>query len=262
MSQFLDSHAGAAVAPEAAFRQGNSKAAICHVMGGPKQTRGIRVQDKTLDAPLKVQVEIGSTVWSVHSERKALQFAASDAVTDGADQGDEVAVPGETRCAATLDVIEQSDHPDHGCRVDATRFALVVQADVSAHDRNTQRLARLGNAGDGIVKVPVHVWMLGIAEIEAIGDGEWRSTGGDDIACRLAHRDGGSALRISRRVPGFRVGRHRQPAPGSGPAYDRRVAPGEDDGAISDLMVVATENRFPAADIGAAEQTDERFVRR
>src|SRR5205823_10481581 len=52
---------------------------------------------------------------------------------------------------------------------------LVVEADIAAHDRDLQRAAGLGQAGDRLLHLPVHLWPVGIGEVQAVGHGQRRS---------------------------------------------------------------------------------------
>ena len=71
--------------------------------------------------------------------------------------------------------------------------------------------AGLADALDRVVQVPPHVGVLGIGEIEAIGDRRRLRTGGDDVAGRLADGDHRALPRVERGVSGVAVGGEGEP---------------------------------------------------
>ena len=81
-------------------------------------------------------------------------------------------------------------HADHGRRVDWSARGLVVEADVAAHDGRFERFAGRGDAADGLFERVVDLELLRVAEVQAVGDGDRRGAGADDVAGGLGDRDG------------------------------------------------------------------------
>ena len=65
--------------------------------------------------------------------------------------------------------------------------ALVVEADVAADDRDAEGAARLGHAVDGLGQLPHHLGVLGVAEVEAVDDGQRPGADAGQVEHRLGH---------------------------------------------------------------------------
>ena len=74
------------------------------------------------------------------------------------------------RCAG--DVVEDAEHADDGRRVDGAPLGLVVEADVAGDDGRAELVAGVGDAADDFLHLEVDVGALGVAEVEAVGDGD------------------------------------------------------------------------------------------
>ena len=176
------------------------------------------------------------------------------------DQRDDVALVAKSGGATPRDIIDDAHHADDDRGIDARATGVVVEADVAAHHRDVQCPARVADAVDGVVQVPPDVGVLGIGEIEAIGDrGRFRACG-DDIASRLADGDHRPLASIECRVARVAVGGERQPERGAVDADQRGVAAREDHRRVADLVVVAAVHGLAAAEVGAAQQREERLV--
>ena len=90
-------------------------------------------------------------------------FRASEVVVAGADQEDEIAVLPETSAEALAVVVEHPDHADHRRRIDRRLAArVVVQAHVAAHDREVESAAGVGEAGNRLLHLPIHLGPVGL----------------------------------------------------------------------------------------------------
>src|ERR1700691_2169174 len=67
-----------------------------------------------------------------------------------------------------MHVVENPYHPQNRGGINALAERLVVKAHVAARDGNLQLLASLGYAINGLGELPHDMWLLRIAEVEAI----------------------------------------------------------------------------------------------
>ena len=119
-----------------------------------------------------------------------------------ADERDRVALAREPHppgpgCAGQL-----ADHADHGRREDRPGRRLVVERDVAADDRDTERLARLGQSLDRLGQLPGHVRLLGVAEVQAVGQAERLGADAGEVGGALVDRLGRAAREDRRRLAG------------------------------------------------------------
>ena len=87
----------------------------------------------------------------------------------GADQRDRVALAREAQPAGARRVGQLADHADDRRRVDRPLAALVVERDVAAHHRHAERAAGVAEPGHGARELPRDVRLLGVAEVQAVG---------------------------------------------------------------------------------------------
>src|SRR2546423_8018359 len=85
---------------------------------------------------------------------------------------------------------QQPNHSDDRCWIDGAGWALIVERDVASRHRCVERTTRVRDAAACLAKLIKHLWPLGIAEVEAVGDAERPSAGTRDAAggigdCRL-----------------------------------------------------------------------------
>ena len=93
----------------------------------------------------------------------------------------------------------------------ARAVGLVVERDVSGHDRNAERLAGARHALDRLGQLPGDLGPLRIAEVEAVGDGERPAAGAGDVSRRLEDGERAAGPRVER---GERAPRRRARPPG------------------------------------------------
>ena len=117
--------------------------------------------------------------------------------------------------------------PDDRGRVDRALGALVVERDVAAHDRHAQRQAGVAQALDRALELPGDVRLLGVAEVEAVGQAERLGAHAGEVARALEHRLGGARVGVAGHAPAVAVDRDRDRArvPPSRPASGRPRRP-------------------------------------
>src|SRR4051794_26647163 len=158
------------------------------------------------------------------------------------------------------DVCDEADAADLGRRVDRPALRLVVERDVSRHDRPIERLARLRDSLDRLCQLPADLAPLGVAEVEAVREGERLAARAGDVARRF--EDGGRA-----------AGPRGEPAQASGAverngksayrrpqAQDGGVEAGPPDRARADQVVVAVVDPRAAADVRGAQELQQRLL--
>ncbi len=142
----------------------------------------------------------------------------------------------------------------------ASGEAFVVKTHIAAHDRHLQRAAGVREAGDRLLELPIHLGPVGVGEVEAIGDRERARPGRDDVAGRLGDRMLGAYVGVEMAVASVAVGGHRQSKARALDAQQRGVAAWRYDCGVADHVVVAPEDRTPAAQVGARQQTQQRLA--
>ena len=134
-------------------------------------------------------------------------LGAAEVVVARADQKHEVALVTESSVKALGVVVDLADHADDWRGIDAgSARGLVVEADIAAHDRDLQRAAGLGQAGDRLLHLPVHLWPVGIGEVQAVGHGQRLRPGRDDVARSFRNRQLSPEVRVELAVAGVARG--------------------------------------------------------
>ncbi len=122
-----------------------------------------------------------------------------------------------------------------------------------------QRGAAVGQPADRLGELPHHVWILGRAEVQAVGDRNRPRPGDRDVAVGLGERQLCAGVRVQRAVPGVAVGGHRDPKPGAriDPQHTGVGRLGEH-GVAAHVTVVLVGNPGPAAQVRAADHPQHR----
>ena len=113
----------------------------------------------------------------------------------------------ERRPDPQRDVLEQPDDADLGRRRDPAGRRLVVERDVAAGDRQSERPARVAQAADGLAQLPERVGLRRVAVVQAVRDAERPRAGDRDVAGRLRDAQRRAQPRVQRADGLVRVGR-------------------------------------------------------
>ena len=155
------------------------------------------------------------------------------------------------------DVLEEAHHPDGRRREDRLAVRLVVERDVPRDDGRLE-----GAAGEGD---PLHrggelahdLGPLGVAEVEAVGDGERARARAGDVQRRLGDRVRGAAHRVGEAVPRVDVGREGEPLLRPFHAEDGGVSRRAEDGVRPHAPVVLAPDPGLAAEVRRGEEDEE-----
>src|SRR4026208_1731788 len=107
---------------------------------------------------------------------------AAKFVSDCAQENDHIPRVLEPLCGDVLFIIDQSDHRDCWSWIDYAERTLVVQRDISACNRGSERAAGFGHAFNGFTQLPEVFRLVRVAEIQAIRDGQRPRAGTGEIA--------------------------------------------------------------------------------
>ncbi len=157
---------------------------------------------------------------------------------------DHVALVLERQRAHLVDVVYEPDEPHSGRRVDGLAEALVVEAHVAAGHGDPERLARVRHAANRLVERVEDLGLLGVAEVEAVGDCRRLAAGARHVARGFDQRYLSAHVRIEVAVAAVAVTRYRDgatchlPTPGVADTQHRRVAARQHYRVHHDLVVV------------------------
>src|SRR5438270_12804480 len=110
-----------------------------------------------------------------------------------ADQDELLAFRLERYRCALLPILKQTDAADRGSGEDREGVAvlvlgLIIEADVSAHDREVERAARFGDAFDATDELAHDIGPLRVAEVEAVSDRQRLRPDRAEVAVGLGDR--------------------------------------------------------------------------
>ena len=134
------------------------------------------------------QRERDAAVGDVVGEREQMRVAPherDEAVPEPAQQDDAVAAlpaVGDAR-----DVAHEADAADDRRRRDRRAAGLVVERDVPRDDGDPERVGRLRDPFDRLRELPADLGLLGVAEVEAVGEGERLAAGAGDVERGFHH---------------------------------------------------------------------------
>src|SRR4051794_23619311 len=112
------------------------------------------------------------------------------------DQRDGVARPLEAEPAGAPRVRQLAHEADDGRRVDRALGALVVEADVAADDRDPEGAAGVSEARHRARELPGDVRLLGVAEVQAVGQAERLRADAGEVRAALEHGLDRAAIRV------------------------------------------------------------------
>src|SRR5215467_5764344 len=85
------------------------------------------------------------------------------------EQHNDISVVPKPLSHGSISLLDQTDHPQHRRGIDRESVRLVIETDVSAHNRNVEMFARVLHALDRQHKLPHNIRSLRIAEIQTVG---------------------------------------------------------------------------------------------
>src|SRR6516164_8452184 len=103
-----------------------------------------------------------------------------------AGENDHVAFVFEPLRRNVLFIVNQSNHRDCWRRIDDAKRALIIQRNISARDRRSERAASFGHAFNSFTQLPKIFWFVRVAEVQAIRDGQRPRAGAGEVARRLS----------------------------------------------------------------------------
>ena len=88
----------------------------------------------------------------------------------------------EVHAGCFVHVFKNADDANHGRGIDAFAQSFVVEADIATGDGNFKLFARFGDAVDHLRELPHDVRLLRVAEVEAVGCADRRSSRASHVA--------------------------------------------------------------------------------
>ena len=153
---------------------------------------------------------------------------------------------------------KQADHPDGRRRIDRTCRILVVQRDVPASDRCPERPTRIANAATRLDELKVDIRLLGIPEVEAVGDTKRPGTGAGDVAGRFGDGTHAALIRVEQNVTRVAVHRHGDAETRARNLHYAGVAPRGHDAAGAYGPVILLKHPALACDRWCVEESLQR----
>ena len=251
---------GAALAPDRHLGERHGQAPARDVLRRAREPCRGRLLQEGVQGGLALEVDRRRAILRRHAGE--LRVDAPGQPRDRlADEDDQVVVRGECRSHAAAHVLEQADDPDLRRRGDGSLGRLVVETDVATGDREAEGAAGVAHAADRLGEPPERLWLLGVAEVEAVGDAQRTGACHRHVADRLGDGEDRPEVRIERRDRGVRVGRGDEPL--------RRPLDAEDGGAAlaglhrvgHDRGVVLAAHPGTAAQVRAPEEGHEDGAR-
>ncbi len=220
------------------FREADREPAIRQVVHGRDGPRADQPADEIAVAPLGLEID---------RRRRALATSADVAEVERlpepalrlADEQHGLAGRLEAGGRDPRDVVDEADAADRRGRQDAAAAGLVVERHVARHDREVERAGRLADPADAAHEFAHGFGLLGVAEIEVVGQGQGQGPDGGEVAPGLRHGLPPARDRIGRAIARRHVGHERQPLGAILDAHHRGVgAAGTHDGVAADQVVV------------------------
>ena len=186
-------------------------------------------------------------------------FASSEPASEGA-KGPTSAISSPSRRSeptASSAVGQLADHADDRGRVDRSLLGLVVEGDVAADHRDPELPAGVRKPRDRPVELPGDVRLLGVAEVEAVGEAEGLGADAGEVLRALEYRLDRAHVGLAGHPAAIAVDRDRDRPAGLRDHQHRRVGGlGPARGPRSDHRVVLLEGPARRGDVRGAEQGD------
>jgi hypothetical protein len=218
------------------------------------------LREESVQASLHLEVERGRPS-PLDSVAYAEILRGSELLPGLAEKYDHVARLAERCPYRARDVLQEPHKADRGGRRDRTPpRGLVVEGDVSRDDRGPERPAGISHPPHRLDELPQDLGMLGVAKVQTVRDGERPGPGHRDVSSGL--RDGvlSPQVGVECAVARIRVGRQGQ-SPVGPRNPDHRGIPSRPQcrGALDELVVLP-EDPLPRAEVGRAEQGEQRLA--
>ena len=252
--------AGPDLAGHAALGQRAREAPIGDVVRRHDQPLPHRSPDQLDACPLRIEVDRRERLQGFAEHLGQLRTREAGRV--GTDERDHVTLPGEPDARGALRLRQPPHDSDHRCRIDRPLRSLVVQRHVAANHRNAEGPAGVAQPAHRLDELPGDVGLLGVTEVEAVGEAQWLGPDAGEVARALEYGLDRARVGIARHPPPVAVDRHRQRA-GSAVAIERqhrgvgRLRPPHR--ARADQRVVLLEGPALAGHVGGAKQGEDRL---
>ena len=109
-----------------------------------------------------------------------------------------------------VQVVDHAKEADDGRGINVGARRLVVEADVATDNRDPEGDTGLGNAVHGLRELPHHLGVLGIAEVEAVHDGQRSGPNAGQVHQRLGDHPGRTTAGVDGTPAVVAVGGHGQ----------------------------------------------------
>ena len=146
--------------------------------------------------------------------------------------------------------------------MDRPAVGLVVERDVAGDDRDAERLAGSRHAFDRLRELPGDLRLLGVAEVEAVGDRERLAAGAGDVARSFEDRQRTARVRVESSDPADSVEADGQAAVGGPEPEHGGVETRAANGARADEVVVTPVDPLAAAKVRRGEEVEQGAVGR
>ena len=151
-------------------------------------------------------------------------------------------------------VVDAADHGDGGGRVDRTGGAFVVEADIAAGDGDVEGAASLGDSLHGGAELVEVLRLVGVAEVEVVGDTERNGSRAGQVAGALGDGDARTDRGIEAAVDGVAIGGGGEDLVRLADNEDGRVGSREDRRPRADHVVVLTPDPALAGNTGMGKE--------
>ena len=156
-----------------------------------------------------------------------------------------------------VEVVDDPEDTDDGRRIDVVAEGLVVEADVPADDRDGEGGAGLAHALDHLGELPHHLGVLGVAEVQAVDQGDGPGADAGDVARRLEHGEPPAGAGVETAEPSLAVGGKGQGAVRPLQPQHGGVGAGPGDRVEEQLVVVLAPHPRLVGDRRRGEQCEQ-----
>ena len=191
----------------------------------------------------------------------ALVEGAAEVAASAADQQQRLVRRLQRHGAHAIQIGDQPEGADLRRGQDADAAGLVVEGDVAGDDREVQRPAGLGHSLDAADELAHDGRPLGIAEVEAVGDGQRPRADGGEVAPGLRHRLRPARGGIGGAVAGRAVGGEREALGRAVDAHHGGIAARRLHRVRHHHVIVLLPDPALGAEIGRGQQPLQRLQR-